>query len=114
MRLERTGEPVRTPRSQVQAQRHKITLYGELELKKRLFREIQAKDCQEIEELKRICRGRTRSLPVSMDRRLWFQFVLQEIDLSLEFGRDGVHDSLGNLRIKSLELHTVFVKTDPE
>ena len=37
------------------------------------------------------------------------QFVLQELDLSLEFGRDGVHDSLGNLRIKSLELHTVLV-----
>ena len=37
------------------------------------------------------------------------QFVLQEIDLPLEFGRDGVHDSLENLRIKSLELHTVLV-----
>ena len=37
-----------------QAQRDKICLYGELELRKRLFREHQAKDCQEIEELRRI------------------------------------------------------------
>ena len=38
-----------------QAQRDKISLYGELELRNRLFQESQAKDCQEIEELRRIC-----------------------------------------------------------
>ena len=36
-----------------QAQRDKIGLHGELELRKRLFRENQAKDWQEIEELRR-------------------------------------------------------------
>ena len=38
-----------------QAQRDKMSLYGELEMRKRLFREHQAKDCQEIEELRRTC-----------------------------------------------------------
>ena len=33
----------------------KISLYGELEMRNRLFRENQAKDCQEIEELRRTC-----------------------------------------------------------
>ena len=33
----------------------KISLCGELEMKNRLFQENQAKDCQEIEELRRIC-----------------------------------------------------------
>ena len=37
------------------AQGGKISLYGELEMRNRLFREHQAKDCQEIEELRRIC-----------------------------------------------------------
>ena len=34
---------------------NKISLYGELEIWNRLFRENEAKDCQEIEELRRIC-----------------------------------------------------------
>ena len=38
-----------------QAQRDKISLYGELELRNRLFHEDNARDCQEIEELRRIC-----------------------------------------------------------
>ena len=38
-----------------QAQRDEVSLYGELELRNRLFQESQAKDCQEIEELRRIC-----------------------------------------------------------
>ena len=38
-----------------QAQRDKISLYGELELRNRLFQENHARDCQEIEELKSIC-----------------------------------------------------------
>ena len=38
-----------------QAQRDNISLYGELEMRNGLFRENQAKDCQEIEELRRIC-----------------------------------------------------------
>ena len=33
----------------------KIGLYGELEVRNKLFPENQAKDCQEIEELRRIC-----------------------------------------------------------
>ena len=42
-----------------QAQREKISLYGELEIWNRLFRENQAKACQEIEELRRICHPET-------------------------------------------------------
>ena len=42
-----------------QAQRDKLSLYRELEMRNRLFRENQSKDpstnCQEIEELRRIC-----------------------------------------------------------
>ena len=38
-----------------QAQRDKISLYGELELRNRLFHENLASDCHEIEELRRIC-----------------------------------------------------------
>ena len=38
-----------------QAQRDKISLHGELELRNRIFRENQGKDCQDIEELRRIC-----------------------------------------------------------
>ena len=37
-----------------QAQREKISLHGEVELRSRLFRENQGKDCQEIGELRRI------------------------------------------------------------
>ena len=40
-----------------QAQGDKISLYGDLEMRNRLFRENQAKDCQEIEELRRTCCG---------------------------------------------------------
>ena len=36
------------------ARRDKISLYGELELRNRLFQEDHARDCQEIEELRRI------------------------------------------------------------
>ena len=43
-------------------------MFGELELRKRLFRENQAKDCQEIEELKRICCKETdRARKASVD-----------------------------------------------
>ena len=42
-----------------QAQRPKMSLYGELELRNRLFQEGQGKDCQEIEELRRICSEET-------------------------------------------------------
>ena len=38
-----------------QAQRDKISLYGELELRNGLFQEDHARDCQEIEELRRTC-----------------------------------------------------------
>ena len=38
-----------------QAQRDKIRLYGELEKRNRLFQEDHARDCQEIEDLRRIC-----------------------------------------------------------
>ena len=38
-----------------QAQRDKMSLYGQLELRNRLFQEDHARDCQEIEELRRIC-----------------------------------------------------------
>ena len=36
-------------------EREKISLCGDMELRNRLFQESQAKDCQEIEELRRIC-----------------------------------------------------------
>ena len=38
-----------------QAQRDKVSLYGELEMRNGLFQESQAKDCPETEELRRIC-----------------------------------------------------------
>ena len=38
-----------------QAQRNKISLYGGYAMRKRLFQEHQAKDCQEIDELRIIC-----------------------------------------------------------
>ena len=38
---------------QAQREKEKIRLYGELELRNGRFRESQAKDCQEIEELRR-------------------------------------------------------------
>ena len=38
-----------------QAQSDKISLYGEWELRNKIFQESQAKDCQEIEELSRNC-----------------------------------------------------------
>ena len=38
-----------------QAQREKMNLCGELEMRSRLFQESFARDCQEIEELRRIC-----------------------------------------------------------
>ena len=37
------------------AERDEISLYGELELRNRLFQQNHARDCQEIEELRRIC-----------------------------------------------------------
>ena len=43
-----------------QAQRDKICLYGELEFRNRLFQEDHARDCQEIEELRRILLRRSR------------------------------------------------------
>ena len=38
-----------------QAQRDKTSLYGELEMRNGLFQEDHARDCQEIEELRRTC-----------------------------------------------------------
>ena len=38
-----------------QAQRDKISLYGEVELRNRLFQENHARDCQKIEELRSTC-----------------------------------------------------------
>ena len=40
---------------QIRAQRDKISLYGELALRKGLFQEDHSRDCQEIDELRRIC-----------------------------------------------------------
>ena len=40
---------------QIRLKEIKISLYGELELGNRLFQEDHARDCQEIEELRRIC-----------------------------------------------------------
>ena len=56
--------------------RDKISLYGQLGFRNKLFRENHAKDCQEIEELRRICReetdrarqARIDELPVRQER----------------------------------------------
>ena len=48
-----------------QAQIDKTGLYGELEMRNRVFRENQAKDCQENEELRRICCEETESSKTS-------------------------------------------------
>ena len=40
-----------------QAQREKSWLFGELDVRKRAFQEDRARDCQGIEELRRICRA---------------------------------------------------------
>ena len=55
------------------AQRDKISLYGELEMRNRLFQENHARDCQEIEELRSICceeadRGRSDELSLRQER----------------------------------------------
>ena len=44
-----------------QAQRSKISLYGQLELRNRLCQQNHATDCQEIEDLRRICCEETDS-----------------------------------------------------
>ena len=59
-----------------QSHRDKISLYGVLELRNRLFQENHARDCQEIEELRRICfeetdrarQGRIDDLSVPQER----------------------------------------------
>ena len=38
-----------------QAQREKMNLFGELEMRNRIFQENRARRCQEFEELRRIC-----------------------------------------------------------
>ena len=51
-----------------QAEKDKISLYGELEMRNRLFRENQAKDCQEIEEVRKIrCEERDRARQARTD-----------------------------------------------
>ena len=51
-----------------QSQRDKISLYGELELRSRLFQDNHARDCKEIEELRRIdCEETDRARQASID-----------------------------------------------
>ena len=54
----------------------KISLCGELELRNRLFQENHARDCQEIEELRRICLRRNRSSKTS--KNWWIVFASKE------------------------------------
>ena len=49
-----------------QAQRDKISLYGEFELRNRLFQENHARDCQEIEECSLIARQALRTCRSSL------------------------------------------------
>ena len=42
-----------------QAQRKKISLYGESELKNRIYQESHTRTCQEVDKLRRICREET-------------------------------------------------------
>ena len=49
-------------------------------------------------------------------RRWTFVLVLRflyEIDLPLDIGRNNLHDSFGDFRIKSVKLHLVFVEHEP-
>ena len=40
---------------QIRLRETKISLFGELDLRNKLFKEDHARDCQEIEELRRTC-----------------------------------------------------------
>ena len=77
------------------AQRDKISLYGELEMRSGLFRETQAKDCQEIEESRRICceeTDRTRQARIdelSMHQERNPSAVGQFLTQTLEGSRSG-------------------------
>ena len=65
-----------------QAQREKISLCGELELRNRFFQESQAKDCQEIEELRRICcqeTGRARQARIDELEESYVSQLLTQI-----------------------------------
>ena len=46
------------------------------------------------------------------DQWTFFRCLLQEIDLYLEANWKNLHDSFGDLRIKSFELHLVLVEHD--
>ena len=51
-----------------QAQREKVNLCGEFEVRNRLFQESRAKKCRDIEELQRICCEETdRARPLRLD-----------------------------------------------
>ena len=56
-----------------QAQRDEIGLYGELVLRHRLFQEDHARDCQEIEELRRICCDETEHAKQARSEELSMQ-----------------------------------------
>ena len=79
-----------------QAQRDKISLHGELELRKSLVRENQAKDWQEIEELRRTgCEETDRVRPARIDElfmHLWRSptTVSQMVDSNSGFVEKGV------------------------
>ena len=61
-------QPHQATRWADQAQRNNISLYGELELRNRLFQEDHARDCQEIEELRRnFCEETDRARQARID-----------------------------------------------
>ena len=56
----RTKEPTRSPKiTSARSKRKDQKICKKLDLRNRIFQENRAKDCQEIEELRRICREET-------------------------------------------------------
>ena len=82
-------QPHQASRWADQAQRDKISLYGEMEVRNWLFKEDQARDCQEIEELRRICceeKDRAR------------QATIDELSIQLEWNPTTVSQMMAQIR----------------
>ena len=67
--------------------RDKISWYGELELRTRLFRENHARDCQEIEELRRICCEETDQGRQARSEELSLQHQWESFDCESDDGQ---------------------------
>ena len=80
-----------------QAQREKINLCGEVEMRNRLFQESRVRNCQEIAELRRICCEETdRARQLRID------------ELSVQEERD--LDAVSRLLTQSQDLREILVR----